>query len=389
MGFDYFYNREAERFLFYRIPHVFFEESKFKALSSDAKILYALFFHRITLSLKKGWIDEHGRVYIIFTLEEIQEKFGCSNKTAVKIMAELDGNTGGIALIEKKRQGLGKPNIIYVKDFMSDIDSECKNYTSEVKNLHTRDVETTHQEVNNLHGTNNNLRNTDKSKNNLTLYTPDRRSYFESDFGRKQLLDQIINVELVNGYALENGILDDPFYKAQIEQMEKDIRFNSMMRKIMDGAEVTDEEAKAKYESNPSEFSTPESIGAMHILVDSEDKAKEIREKIVNEGMKFEDAAKEFSSCPSKDAGGDLGSFGKGMMVPEFEEAAFALDLDTVSEPVKTQFGYHLINVYDKKEASVQPFEEVAETIKSGLLQEKQMEKYNAFIKELREKNNL
>ncbi len=223
----------------------------------------------------------------------------------------------------------------------------------------------------------------------IAKFPPDRRSYFESDFGRKQLLDQIINVELVNGYALENGILDDPFYKAQIEQMEKDIRFNSMMRKIMDGAEVTDEEAKAKYESNPSEFSTPESIGAMHILVDSEDKAKEIREKIVNEGMKFEDAAKEFSSCPSKDAGGDLGSFGKGMMVPEFEEAAFALDLDTVSEPVKTQFGYHLINVYDKKEASVQPFEEVAETIKSGLLQEKQMDKYNAFIKELREKNNL
>ena len=72
MGFDYFYNREAERFLFYRIPHVFFEEPKFKALSSDAKILYALFFHRITLSLKKGWIDEYGRVYIIFTLEEIQ-----------------------------------------------------------------------------------------------------------------------------------------------------------------------------------------------------------------------------------------------------------------------------------------------------------------------------
>ncbi|MGI6349723.1 MAG: replication initiator protein A [Eubacteriaceae bacterium] len=95
MGFDYFYNREAERFLFYRIPHVFFEEPKFKALSSDVKILYALFFHRITLSLKKGWIDEYGRVYIIVTFEEIQEKFGCSNKTAMKIMAELDGNTGG------------------------------------------------------------------------------------------------------------------------------------------------------------------------------------------------------------------------------------------------------------------------------------------------------
>lgn len=74
---------------------MFFEEPKFKALSSDVKILYVLFFHRITLSLKKGWIDEYGRVYIIFTFEEIQEKFGCSNKTAVKIMAELDRNTGG------------------------------------------------------------------------------------------------------------------------------------------------------------------------------------------------------------------------------------------------------------------------------------------------------
>lgn len=91
-----------------------------------------------------------------------------SNKTAVKILNELDSNTGGIGLIERKRQGLGKPNIIYVKDFMSIFKSECNNYTSEVKNLHLRNVESTLQEVKNLHRSNtynNNLNysNTDYS----------------------------------------------------------------------------------------------------------------------------------------------------------------------------------------------------------------------------------
>lgn len=90
-------------------------------------------------------------------------------------------------------------------------------------------------------------------------------------------------------------------------------------------------------------------VAAKHILVSTEEKANELLTKIQNNETTFEDAAKEFSSCPSKTNGGDLGFFGKNMMVKEFEKAAFALNIGEISKPVKTQFGWHLIKVYDKK----------------------------------------
>ena len=163
MDFDYFYNRDTERFSFYMLPKVLVTEDLYKNLSSDAKILYACLLERSSLSFKNDWIDEQGRVYIVFTVEEIMKMLNKSNKTAVKILNELDANTNGIGLIERKRQGLGKPNIIYVKDFMSVLRSECKNCTSEVKNLHSRNVENTLQEVKNLHSSNTNINNTDYS----------------------------------------------------------------------------------------------------------------------------------------------------------------------------------------------------------------------------------
>ncbi|HGQ0605668.1 TPA: replication initiator protein A [Streptococcus pneumoniae] len=171
MDFDYFYNRDTERFRFYMLPKILVTEDLYKNLSSDAKILYACLLERSSLSLKNDWIDEQGRVYIVFTVEEIMKMLNKSNKTAVKILNELDANTKGIGLIERKRQGLGKPNIIYVKDFMSVFRSECKNYTSEVKNLHSGNVEITLQEVKNLHSSNTNINNTD---------------YSNTDFGKGQ-----------------------------------------------------------------------------------------------------------------------------------------------------------------------------------------------------------
>ncbi len=154
MNFDYFYNRDVDRFSFFMLPKVLVTDEAFMGLSSDAKILYSCLLERTNLSYKNKWIDDEKRVYIIFTVEEIMTVLNKSNKTAVKILNELDSNTGGIGLIERKRQGLGKPNIIYVKDFMSIFKSECNNYTSEMKNLHSRNVETTLQEVKNLHRSN-------------------------------------------------------------------------------------------------------------------------------------------------------------------------------------------------------------------------------------------
>lgn len=212
----------------------------------------------------------------------------------------------------------------------------------------------------------------------------ERRDYFMSDFGRKQLLEQMINVELINAYSQEIGIEEDDFYRTRMEQVEKDVRFNATMNKIMTGVSVSDDEVKEKYENQKESYGTPESIGARHILVETEDLAKAIKAKLDSEELSFEDAATEYSTCPSKERGGDLGSFGRGMMVPEFEEVAFATPVDVVTEPVQTQFGYHLIQVYEKTESELQPLEEVEESIRQGLMGEKQQEKFGEVITELR-----
>lgn len=115
--FEYYYGVEAEQFIFYRVPKILFSDQKFKGLSSDAKLLYGLMLDRMSLSMKNGWLDEQGRVYIYYTVEKIMDDLGCAREKCSKVVAELDTKRG-IGLIEKKRQGLGKPDMIYVKNFM-------------------------------------------------------------------------------------------------------------------------------------------------------------------------------------------------------------------------------------------------------------------------------
>ncbi len=117
LNFDYYYGAEAEQFTFYRIPKVLMTAPHFKRLSSDAKILYGLMLDRMGLSMKNGWVDEANRVYIFFTLEDIQEALACSHTTGVKVVAELDSSGAGIGLIERVKQGQGRPARIYVKNF--------------------------------------------------------------------------------------------------------------------------------------------------------------------------------------------------------------------------------------------------------------------------------
>ena len=121
INFDYYYGSEAEQFAFYRIPRVLMTAPHFKKLSSDAKILYGLMLDRMGLSMKNGWIDKDNRVYIFFTLEDVQASLSCSHTTGVKILSELDSDNG-IGLIERKKQGQGKPTRIYVKNFSLIVD---------------------------------------------------------------------------------------------------------------------------------------------------------------------------------------------------------------------------------------------------------------------------
>lgn len=114
--FDFYYGREAEQFTFFRIPKILFTDKRFSSLSPEAKLLYGLMLDRMSLSMKNGWIDKENRVYIYFKLEEAMELLGVGKDKGVKIFAELDSENG-CGLIRRKRQGLGKPVIIYVMNF--------------------------------------------------------------------------------------------------------------------------------------------------------------------------------------------------------------------------------------------------------------------------------
>lgn len=114
MKYDYFYEEQSEQFVFYKVPKVLCTEEEFRKLSSDAKLLYGLLLDRVSLSQKNGWIDGEGRVYVVCTLDAIMLSLNCSDKTATKMLVELEKH----GLIERKRQGQGKPAIIYVKNFI-------------------------------------------------------------------------------------------------------------------------------------------------------------------------------------------------------------------------------------------------------------------------------
>jgi len=148
LNLDYYYGNESEQFSFFRIPKVLFTDERFKNISAEAKVLYGMLLDRMGLSRANGWLDKENRVYIIFTIDEIQDNLNCSKQKAVNLMAELDDEKG-IGLIQKKRQGLGKPNIIFVKNFIYKKAESAEN-TGEFqksKNHTSRSLKTRIQEV--------------------------------------------------------------------------------------------------------------------------------------------------------------------------------------------------------------------------------------------------
>ena len=130
--FDYFYGEESQQFAFYRIPKILVKDERFKKLSSDAKLLYGLMLERMSLSMKNGWLDEQNRAYIIYTIEQIGEDLGIGRDKAIKILSDLDSKKG-IGLVERVRRGQGKPDIIYVKNFvvLEQMEQKSEKSTSE------------------------------------------------------------------------------------------------------------------------------------------------------------------------------------------------------------------------------------------------------------------
>lgn len=160
MAYDYFYGQQSEQFSFYRIPKILFSQDKFWNVSTDAKLLYGILLDRMNLSARNGWFDEAGRVYIIFTIEEIKESLGCAEKKAVKLLDELEKKA---ELIERKRQGLGKPNLIYVKNFIS---GSVERQFLNCQNDNSATFQNTIQDLSKAQGNNTDIKNTDLSDTN-------------------------------------------------------------------------------------------------------------------------------------------------------------------------------------------------------------------------------
>lgn len=215
---------------------------------------------------------------------------------------------------------------------------------------------------------------------------PKVASQFTSPDGVKQLISQLAEQELFYLDAVEKELDKDTEYVEEIQRVNANLLKQYALSKFLRTVTVNEVEMKKFYNENKGTFTEPESVKASHILVQDEAVANKVLSEI-NNGMKFEDAAKEYSICPSKANGGDLGFFPKGKMVPEFEAAAFSLSKGEICKtPVKTQFGYHIIKLTGKRDAMDLTFNEAEDKVKAELLAKKQEEEYYKKIDELRNK---
>ena len=206
MVFDYFYEEQSESYSFYRIPKMLFTEEIFETLSTDAKVLYGLLLDRISLSRENGWLDDAGRVYVYYTIKSVKKSLRCANTKACGLLRELDE----FGLIERKKQGLGKPTIIYVKDFTRFRKAELLDsdkWNSVI--LHTGTLENRKPESNKTE-----INNTESNKTNPILSGADKdmderasyRTYLNSQLDMdimyerypydRETLDAIMNLML-------------------------------------------------------------------------------------------------------------------------------------------------------------------------------------------------
>ena len=204
--YDYFYGAEAEQFSFYRIPKVLFTEERFKNISAEAKVLYGLLLDRMTLSAKNGWQDKENRVYIIFTIEDIMTAMGCADQKAGKLLYELESKC---RLIERKRQGLGKPNLIYVKNFITPSGSRFLNR----ENHDSGEVKITDQEPLKSRSNNTENNNTDLSDTDSFLFTS-----FREDHGRETKRSDADQREQYRKLIMENISYDTLLIDLPYEQ---------------------------------------------------------------------------------------------------------------------------------------------------------------------------
>jgi len=220
-----------------------------------------------------------------------------------------------------------------------------------------------------------------KEQENLPPYL---KPMTETPEGRKEMLDTMVVRELIMQEAQKEGIDKSPAVAAKLEDLKKRVIVEAFLKKkVEDSANIPDTELKAFYDKNIDKFKTGEQIRASHILVKSEAEAKDL-EKQLKAGGNFEELAKKHSIDGAAAKGGDLGWFGKGSMLPDFEKVAFSLKEGAVSGIVPTKFGFHIIKVTGKRAAGTRSFEEMKDQIKAAMAPEKQQETFKKIKEDLK-----
>ncbi|MGB6127707.1 MAG: peptidylprolyl isomerase [Psychrilyobacter sp.] len=222
------------------------------------------------------------------------------------------------------------------------------------------------------------------------------KEYSKSEKGRAALIEEITVRKILKQEAIKTGIENTESYKKDLESVKEDLLINHVVnKKIVESVKLTDTELEAEYEKNKENFKRPEQIKAAHILINVSEgmtkvqikAAKKRAEKILKEvtPANFNEMAKKYSEGPTSENGGELGWFDKTSMVKEFADAAFTGVPEKIyGTVVKTQFGYHIIYVEDKKEAGYLSFEEVRQSLEKELLNKKRAEEYRVWVEDLK-----
>jgi len=207
---DYIHSAETEQFSFLRVPKILLQNDTFKGISAEAKLLYSILFDRTELSNRNGWRDDQDRVYIIFTIAEITESMNCGNKKAIQLLDELEHKAG---LIERKRQGLGKTNLIYVKSFFRTVDNFGERHFLKFENQTSGGLKIKPLEVSESNPTNTDNKKTDINQTDLS-FLPGRESkrsdayaQYEAYFREELEIPILIQGNRTEKETLE-GILD-------------------------------------------------------------------------------------------------------------------------------------------------------------------------------------
>lgn len=215
---------------------------------------------------------------------------------------------------------------------------------------------------------------------NLMSAMPDR-DRFNNEEGVKALADELVNQELILEDAKKREIDKEKQFQDELDLVKDNMLKNYAMQKILNQVQIDDKELENYYNENKESLFNSSTYTASHILVDSLDKAKEILEEI-NNGLDFADAAKKYSIDPSKENGGSLGTFPKGVMVKEFQDGLDSIEVGQISKPVKSQFGYHIIKLDGKKEED-NSFEKIKDQVKATYEMKKRQEKYLEVVNQL------